>query len=84
MELKITKRISYFFNCLARPVKIMLFLSLLLSFACVHSPDSNEGIPDVDEPGQTLHKKVHILAVIPTALGNYLAREYTYQLNISN
>ncbi len=39
MELKITKRISYF-----------LFLSLLLSFACVHSPDRNEGIPDVDEP----------------------------------
>jgi len=56
MDLKITKRISYFFNRLARPVKLMLFLILLLNFSCTHSPDSNEGIPDVDKP-ETLVKR---------------------------
>lgn len=36
------------------------------------------------KPGETLHRKVDIMAEIPTELGNILARKYTYQLNVSN
>jgi hypothetical protein len=36
------------------------------------------------KPGETLEKRVDILAEIPTELGNTLARKYSYQLTISN
>ena len=35
------------------------------------------------KPGELLHKKVDILAEIPTELGNTLVRKYTYELNIA-
>ena len=33
-------------------------------------------------PGQTLSRKIYILAEIPTELGNVLSRTYSYELNI--
>jgi hypothetical protein len=35
-------------------------------------------------PGQVLNKKVHILAEVPTELGNVLSRTYSYQLSAAN
>jgi antitoxin component YwqK of YwqJK toxin-antitoxin module len=35
-------------------------------------------------PGESLDKRIEILAEIPTELGNVLARTYTYHLQISN
>ena len=36
------------------------------------------------KPGETLNRKVDILAEIPTELGNILARKYSYQLRVAN
>jgi len=35
-------------------------------------------------PGQLLNRKVHILAEVPTELGNVLSRTYSYQLSAAN
>jgi len=36
------------------------------------------------KPGESLDRRVDILAEMPTELGNTLARQYSYQLNVSN
>jgi len=35
-------------------------------------------------PGDTLHKKIEIIAEIPTELGNVMVRYYSYDLSVSN
>jgi hypothetical protein len=35
------------------------------------------------KPGETMNKRVEILAEIPTALGNVLAKQLSYQLKIN-
>jgi len=36
------------------------------------------------KPGNTLDRRVNIMAEMPTELGNTLARRYSYQLSVSN
>jgi hypothetical protein len=57
MDLKITKSISYFFNSLARPVKFVLFLCLLLSVSCSNSPDNKEETSREDKPEIVVRKR---------------------------